>query len=727
MAKPPDRHLARLAAELRLHVEQVRATASLLADGATVPFVARYRKEVTGLLDEVAITTVRDRLAQLDALDRRRDAILGSLAERGLLTSALRAQLDQAETTSTLEDLYQPFRPRRRTRASVARERGLEPLAELLLRQQQPVDPYREAARFVTPIDRPVEEDLRVESAEAALQGARDIIAERVSDDAAARDRIRRLFWNGGLLVSRVRSGKEAAGAKYAQYFDWSEPVRSAPSHRVLAVFRGEAEEVLRIELAPPAADALRMLGQRFLRGTGACTDQVRVAVEDGYRRLLARSMETETRAELKQRADAAAIRVFAHNLSELLLAPPLGQKRVLAIDPGLRTGCKVVVLDAQGQLVDDAVVFPDAGQQRRRDAGDTLARLVAQYDVEAIAIGNGTGGRETQAFICDLALPGAPPVVMVNEAGASVYSASSVARAEFPDRDITVRGAVSIGRRLMDPLAELVKIDPKSIGVGQYQHDVDQTELKHALDDVVISCVNAVGVQVNTASSQLLAYVSGLGPAVADNIVAYRNQHGPFGRRRDLLRVPRLGERAFEQSAGFLRIRGGANPLDATAVHPESYPVVERMAADLGVRAGDLLTSEQLRQRIDPQRYVGDRVGLPTVRDVVSELANPGRDPRQHFDVARFEEGVRTLDDLRAGMRLPGIVTNVTAFGAFVDIGVHRDGLVHISELADRFVRDPSEVVRVQQPVEVTVLDVDRARGRIALSMRAGRPAPPG
>jgi uncharacterized protein len=714
-------NLARTAAELQLGVEQVRATAALLADGATVPFIARYRKEVTGSLDEVAIAAIRDRLVQLDALDQRRHAILGSLEERGLLTPELRRELASAATTSALEDLYQPFRPRRRTRASTARERGLEPLADLLLRQQRQLDPNREAARFVTPPDRAVEAGLRVESIEIALQGARDIIAERVSDDPEARDRIRRLFWSGGTLTARVRTGKEAAGAKYAQYFDWSEPVRTAPSHRVLAVFRGEAEQVLRVDVEPPESDAVRLLEQRFVSGTGAGTEQVRLAVVDGYRRLLARSMEAETRAELKQRADAGAIRIFAQNLQQLLLAPPLGQKRVLAIDPGLRTGCKVVVLDAQGQLLGDAVIFPDAGQQRRRDAADTIARLVAQHQVEAIAIGNGTGGRETEAFIRQLELPTSLPVVTVNEAGASVYSASSLARAEFPDRDITVRGAVSIGRRLMDPLAELVKIDPKSIGVGQYQHDVDQADLKHALDDVVISCVNAVGVEVNTASSQLLAYVSGLGPAVADNIVSYRNQHGPFTRRRDLLRVPRLGEKAFEQSAGFLRIRGANNPLDATAVHPESYPVVDRMASDLGVHVGDLLASEQLRQQIDLRRYVMDQVGLPTLRDVVAELANPGRDPRQRFDVARFQEGVRTLDDLQEGMRLPGVVTNVTAFGAFVDIGVHRDGLVHISELADRFVRDPSEVVRVQQPVEVTVLAVDRDRGRIALSMRRG------
>jgi uncharacterized protein len=530
---------------------------------------------------------------------------------------------------------------------------------------------------------------------------------------------MRQLFWQRGVLRSEVRKGKQELGAKFKDYFDWSEPIARAPSHRVLAILRGESEDILSCSIEPPEADALAQLDRQFLRGTSASTEQVRLAIRDSYKRLLGRAMETETRAEAKRRADASAISVFAQNLRQLLLAAPLGEKRVLAIDPGLRTGCKTVVLDAQGQLLQDTVIYPDQGPQRRREASETITALMGRYSVEAIAIGNGTGGRETEAFIRSLSLPASIPVVMVNEAGASVYSASEVARQEFPDRDITVRGAVSIGRRLMDPLAELVKIDPKSIGVGQYQHDVEQDALRQSLDDVVMSCVNGVGVEVNTASRQLLAYVSGLSASVADNIVKYRNEHGPFERRRDLLRVPRLGDKAFEQSAGFLRIRGAANPLDGSAVHPESYPVVDRIAADLGVGVVDLMRSDALRQRINLDRYVTPTTGLPTLMDILAELARPGRDPRAQFEVVRFKEGVRTLQDLQPGMKLPGIVTNVTAFGAFVDVGVHQDGLVHVSQLADRFVRDPNEVVKVHQPVEVTVLEVDLGRKRIALSMR--------
>jgi len=700
------RHIATIARELSIAAAQVQETADLLEGGATVPFIARYRKEATGSLDEVAIATVRDRLSQLQALDQRRQAITASLAERNLLTDDLQRKLDQAETLTTLEDIYQPFRPKRHTRASVARDKGLEPLAELLLRQDPRVDPVREAAKYPG-----------VESAEAALQGARDIIAERVSDDPDARARMRNLFWQRGILRSQLRKGKEQPGAKFKDYFDWSEPVARAPSHRVLAIFRGEAEEVLTCSIEPPEQDALSLLERQFLRGSSASTQQVHLAVRDGYKRLLGRAMETETRGEAKRRADAAAISVFALNLRQLLLAPPLGEKRVLAIDPGLRTGCKTVVLDAQGQLLHDTVIYPD----RRRDAEQTITTLLQTYAVEAIAIGNGTGGRETEAFVRSLSL--SLPVVMVNESGASVYSASDVARLEFPDRDITVRGAVSIGRRLMDPLAELVKIDPKSIGVGQYQHDVDQDALRNSLDDVVMSCVNGVGVEVNTASRQLLAYVSGLSATVADNVVKYRNEHGPFTTRRELLRVPRLGEKAFEQAAGFLRIRGAANPLDASAVHPESYAIVDRMAGDLGVRVADLTRDEALRGRINLQRYVTDSVGLPTLTDILNELARPGRDPRAQFEAVRFDDRVRTLSDLQPGMRLPGIVTNVTAFGAFVDIGVHQDGLVHISQLADRYVKDPNDLVKVHQPVEVTVLEVDLARKRIALSMRTRRP----
>ena len=712
-------HLAKIARELSLGLGHVRATAALLSEGATVPFVARYRKEATGSLDEVAIGAVRDRLAQLDALDRRREAITASLDERQLLTDALRARLAAAETLSVLEDVYLPFRPKRRTRATVARDRGLEPLAETILRQDPAVDPVAEAASYVTPAGHPVAEELKVPTVDAALQGARDVIAERVNDDAGARARIRRLFWAKGVLRSEVRPGRAAEGTKLKDYFDWAEPIATAPSHRVLAIRRGEAEEILSSSVQPPEADALGMLETLFVRGTSPCAEQVGLAVKDGYKRLLSRAMETETRAEAKRRADAAAIGVFALNLRQLLLAAPLGQKRVLAIDPGVRTGCKTVVLDAQGQLVHDEVIYPDQGQQRTRDAADTIRRLVETYRVEAIAIGNGTGGRETEAFVGTLGLPAALPVVMVNEAGASVYSASDVAREEFPDRDITVRGAVSIGRRLMDPLAELVKLEAKSIGVGQYQHDVDQDDLKRSLDDVVVSCVNAVGVEVNTASKQLLAYVSGLNATVAENIVRHRNARGPFKRRRDLTEVPRLGAKAFEQAAGFLRIRGAADPLDESAVHPESYRVVDRMARDLGVGVRELMRDDAQRRRIDPRRYVTETVGLPTLQDILLELAKPGRDPRDAFELFRFAEGVSRLEDVKPGMKLPGIVTNVTAFGAFVDIGVHQDGLVHISQLADRFVRDANEVVKVHQPVEVTVLEVDLLRRRIALSMR--------
>jgi uncharacterized protein len=521
------------------------------------------------------------------------------------------------------------------------------------------------------------------------------------------------------VLRARVRAGRASDGAKFRDYFDWSEPIARAPSHRVLAVLRGEAEGVLSCSVEPPEQEALAVLDALFVRGRGACAEQVGAALRDGYKRLLGPSIEGETRAEAKRRADATAIGVFAQNLRQLLLAPPLGQKRVLAIDPGVRTGCKTVVLDRQGKLVHDTVIYPDQGAPRTRQAAETIRQLVESYRVEAIAIGSGTAGRETEAFVRGLDLGSALPVVMVNESGASVYSASEVARQELPDRDVTVRGAVSIGRRLMDPLAELVKLDPKSIGVGQYQHDVDQDELKRALDDVVVSCVNAVGVEVNTASKQLLAYVSGLTPSVAENVVRYREQHGPFARRRDLLAVPRLGEKAFEQAAGFLRIRGGADPLDGSAVHPESYHVVDRMARDLGVTVRELLRDEALRRRIDPRRYVTESIGLPTLSDILAELARPGRDPRASFEPFRFAEGVNRLEDLRPGMTVPGIVTNVTAFGAFVDVGVHQDGLVHISQLSDRFVRDPNEVVRVHQPVRVRVLEVDAARGRISLSMK--------
>jgi protein Tex len=722
------RHFEQIARELNLRVGQVAAAAGLLAEGATVPFLARYRKEATGSLDEVAIAAIRDRLAQLAALEQRRQGIRKSLEERGLLTEELRRQVDAAATLAALEDVYLPFRPKRRTRATLAREKGLAPLAEALQRQDRGTEPVREAARYVTRPGSDVAAELRVDSVEAALQGARDIIAEQVSDDAWARGRLRQLFARKGTLRSEVKAGKEQEGAKYRDYFAWAEPVAAAPSHRVLAVMRGAAEGVLSFSIRPPEDEAVALLDARFVRhgGSPACAQQVRLALRDGYKRLLGPALETEARSEAKQRADAAAIRVFAQNLRELLLAPPLGEKRVLAIDPGFRTGCKTVVLDAQGRLLHHEVIFPDQGQQRSRLAEETVRRLMAQYGVEAIAIGNGTAGRETEAFVRRLGLPAGIPVVLVNEAGASVYSASDVAREELPDQDVTVRGAVSIGRRLMDPLAELVKIDPKSIGVGQYQHDVDQDELKRALDDVVVSCVSGVGVEVNTASKQLLTYVAGLNAGIAENVVRYRDEHGPFKSRKALLDVPRLGPKAFEQAAGFLRIRGAANPLDASAVHPEAYPVVDRMARDLGVAVRDLVRDEAQRRKIDVRRYVTDTVGLPTLEDILAELAKPGRDPRREYRAFTFAEGVRTIEDVKPGMRLPGIVTNVAAFGAFVDIGVHQDGLVHVSQLADRYVRDPNAVVRVHQPVEVTVLEVDLARKRIGLSMRSQGAGPP-
>jgi uncharacterized protein len=712
-----DAHLLQIAEELRLNPRQVSATAALLADECTVPFIARYRKEATGGLDEVAIAAIRDRLAQLRALDERRGAILKSLEEQGKLTEALKAQVLAAETLATLEDVYLPYRPKRRTRATIAKEKGLEPLAGLLF-DQRDGDPAALAAAYVNA-------EKGVESVEDALAGARDIVAERISEDQAARARMRELFAAHGTFRCKVVAGKEAEAAKYRDYFDWEEPLAKAPSHRVLAMRRGEKEELLFLRATPPEDAAVAALERLFIRADNPAAQQVRLAIADGYKRLLGPSMETETRLETKRRADDEAIRVFAENLRELLLAPPLGQKTVLAIDPGFRTGCKVACLDRQGKLLHHDTLYPHEPQKRVEEAARTLAELVDRFQVEAIAIGNGTAGRETEAFVRAIPLARKPLIVLVNESGASVYSASDAAREEFPDQDVTVRGGVSIGRRLMDPLAELVKIDPKSIGVGQYQHDVDQAALRRSLDDVVASCVNSVGVELNTASKELLTYVSGLGPTLARAIVACRNDRGPFRARPELRNVPRLGPKAFQQAAGFLRIRGGDHPLDASAVHPESYPIVDAMARDLHCSVTDLMAQSELRARIDPTRYVTETVGLPTLTDILAELAKPGRDPREKFEPFRFAEGVHTLEDLTPGLRLPGIVTNVTRFGAFVDIGVHQDGLVHISQLANRFVRDPSDVVKVHQRVTVRVLDVDLERKRIALSMR-DETAPP-
>jgi uncharacterized protein len=709
-----ESHILKIAGELKVQPRQVTATAKLFAEGATVPFIARYRKEATGSLDEVAIMNIRERLLGLAELDQRRESILKSLTERNLLTDELKSAIAKAETVTTLEDIFQPYRPKRRTRATIAKEAGLEPLADLLFQQQSTANPDTEAKAFVNA-------EKGVADVAAALAGARDILAERISDDAQARAKLRELFWSAAVVKSKVAFEKEEAAAKFKDYFNWSEPVAKIPSHRMLAIRRGESEGLLMMRIQPPEEDALALIEPLFATGKGPAAEQVRLAVQDSYKRLLGQAIEVEIRIESKKRADTEAIRVFSDNLRELLLSSPLGRKNVLAIDPGFRTGCKVVCLDRQGKLLHNDVIYPTASSSGEvREAAEAVLSMIRKFQIEAIAIGNGTASRETEAFVKLLKLPSSIPVVMVNESGASIYSASEVAREEFPNHDLTVRGAVSIGRRLMDPLAELVKLDPKSIGVGQYQHDVDQLALKRTLDDVVMSCVNGVGVELNTASKQLLTYVSGLGPALAENIVAYRNQHGPFKSRAGLKEVPRLGPKAFEQAAGFLRIRDGVHPLDASAVHPESYSIVDQMAKDGSCSVNDLMRDAGRRQKIQLQKYVTTEVGLPTLSDILAELAKPGRDPRQQFEVFAFQTGVEKMEDLKPGMKLPGIVTNVTAFGAFVDIGVHQDGLVHVSQLCDRFVKDPAEVVKVQQKVMVTVTEVDLPRKRIALSMKA-------
>ena len=703
--------IPQIAHELQLERRQVVATVALLDDGATVPFIARYRKENTATLDEVAISNIRDRLSQLRELGDRREAILYSLEKQGLLTEELGQAVLSAESLAALEDAYLPFRPKRRTRAAIAREKGLAPLA-LYIRGQEDFDVGLAAAEYVNP-------DTEVKNVQDALSGARDIIAEWVSEDATARRAIRELFWDEGVFSATVASGKEEAAAKYRDYFQWQEPVAGVPSHRALAMFRGEKEALLSLHLAPPVSSALAILERLFVSGPTQASEQVRLAIKDRYKPLLESSMETEVRKEVRLRAEEAAIRVFADNLRQLLLAPALGQKNILALDPGFRAGCKLVCLDRQGRLMHQDTVYPLLGSRGREEAASKVLLLCRQYQVEAIAVGNGTAGRETEAFLRKLDLDPQIAVVMVNESGASVYSASDAARTEFPDQDITVRGAVSIGRRLMDPLAELVKIDPKSIGVGQYQHDVDQKALRQRLDDVVASCVNSVGVELNTASGQLLSYVSGLGPRLAKAIVEYRNDNGPFASRQSLKKVPRLGPKAFEQAAGFLRIRDGDHPLDASAVHPESYRVVDAIAQGLGQSLVQMVGNAAMAQRIDPSRYIRDNVGLPTLTDIIEELARPGRDPRQEFEPFHFAQGINQIGDLTAGMKLPGVVTNVTGFGAFVDLGVHQDGLIHISRLSDRFVSNPSDIVKIQQRVWVTVLEVDLERKRIALSLR--------
>ena len=706
----PD-HICGIADEIELQPAAVQSTVDLLRQGATIPFIARYRKEATGNLDEVVITAIRDRLSQLEELETRKAAVLKSLETHGHLTDELKQKVISAANMALLEDIYLPYRPKRRTKAMIAREKGLEPLALSILEQTEQ-DPLELAGKFVDP-------EKEVVSTDDALDGARHIIAEIINEDPASREKMRDLYFTKGIINARVISGKEAEGAKYRDYFDWQEAAAKAPSHRILAMRRGEKETVLNLSITPPESDALALLETLFVRGDSAASMQVKLAVQDCFKRLLSHSMETEIRLATKQRAEKQAIEVFARNLRQLLLTPPLGPKRVMGIDPGFRTGCKLVCLDRQGKLLHYDTIYPHMNEKQDRQAAETLINLAQQHRVEAVAVGNGTAGRETEALIRQIDALKKIPVILVNESGASVYSASAAARREFPDLDLTIRGAVSIARRLMDPLAELVKIDPKSIGVGQYQHDVDQSALKLALDDVVISCVNAVGVDLNRASAELLAYVSGLGPQLASNIVMYRNENGPFNSRAELKAVPRIGPKAYEQSAGFLRIHDGANPLDGSAVHPESYAVVDAMARDQNCTVANLMADASLRAKIKVSRYVTDQIGRPTLMDILAELAKPGRDPRQAFEAIEFAEGVKELSDLKPGMKLPGIVTNVTAFGAFVDIGVHQDGLVHISELSDSFVKDPADYVTIQQKVKVRVIAVDPERKRISLSMK--------
>ncbi len=708
-----------IAKEFSLQLKNVKAVADMLSEGSTVPFISRYRKEMTGSMDEVAITNIRDRIEQLRELDKRRESIISSVEKQGKLTPELMQAIVLATSLAELEDIYLPYKLKRKTRATAAKEKGLEPLAQKIFEQEK-FDLHELAGTFV-------DTEKGVASMDEALDGARDIIAEWVSENPEARKRVRDLFWKEGVIESKVLKGKESEGQKYKDYFEWNEPVSKTPSHRLLAMRRGEKEGILALDIYPPEEQAIYALETQFIKSANAASEQIQLAIKDSYKRLIRPSLETEVRMESKMKADDEAIKVFATNLKELLLTAPLGQRNVLALDPGFRSGCKLVCLDRQGKLLHYEAIFPNDPQRETGKSSAIVKSLVEKFNIEAIAIGNGTASRETESFVKGIGLSKRIVVVMVNESGASVYSASDVAREEFPDKDVTVRGAVSIGRRLMDPLAELVKIDAKSIGVGQYQHDVDQPKLKQGLDDVVMSCVNSVGVEVNTASKELLSYVSGLSASLARNIIDFRNENGPFKNREALMRVPRLGEKVFEQAAGFLRINEAENPLDASAVHPESYPIVEKMAGDIGCTVKELMNSVELRKQLDLSKYVNEKVGLPTLTDILTELEKPGRDPRQEFELFSFTEGVNSIGDLKIGMKLPGIVTNVTAFGAFVDIGVHQDGLVHISHLGDKFVKDPNEAVAVQQKVNVTVVEVDVPRKRIGLSMKSDPFAQPG
>lgn len=704
-----NKHVELISNSLSVKDWQVKNTIKLLEEDATVPFISRYRKEATGSLDEMQVLAVKEQFEKLLEVDKRRETIIKSIEEQGKLTDELRQKLENTYVLSELEDIYLPYKPKRKTKATMAKEKGLEPLAVLIFKQQEK-DVESVATKYLND---------KVESVEDALQGARDIIAEWVSEDQRARENIRKLFGHDAMIFSKMVKGKEVEGIKYKDYFDFSEPLRRCPSHRLLAMRRGEEEGFLKLTIEPSEEEALEILEKQFIKGRFESSELVREAVIDSYKRLLGPSIETEFMGTSKEKADEEAIRVFAENLRQLLLSSPLGQKTILALDPGFRTGCKVVCLDAQGNLLHNETIYPHPPQSETSQAMKKISTMVSTYKIDAIAIGNGTASRETEQFIQRIQFDRKVQVFVVSEAGASVYSASPVAREEFPEYDVTVRGAVSIGRRLADPLAELVKIDPKSIGVGQYQHDVDQGKLKKSLDAVVESCVNSVGVNLNTASKHLLTYVSGLGPQLAQNIVNYRKENGPFKSRKELKKVPRLGDKAFEQSAGFLRIPDADNPLDNSAVHPETYKVVEKMAEDMGATVADLLKREDLRKQIELKKYVTENFGLPTLTDILQELAKPGRDPRTGIQVFEFAKDIFKISDVIPGMVLPGIVTNITNFGCFVDVGVKQDGLVHISQLADKFISDPNQVVKLHQHVKVKVLEVDVARKRIQLTMK--------
>ncbi len=707
-----QQYFIKIAQELKVKPWQVSATVALLDEDATIPFISRYRKEATGTLDEMQITEIRESINRLRELDKRREVILKSLEEREILTTELEKSIMSAQTMTKLEDIYLPYRPKRKTRGTVAKEKGLQPLAEKIFSQEN-FDLKDFAHNFI-------DEEKDVKDLDEALVGARDIIAEWVNENAQARDKIRNLYKSKAVITSEVFKDKNDDNSKFKDYFEFSENIAEIPSHRFLALMRGQRENVLFLNIQPSKEQALEILNQMFVKNKNESSTEVEKAVEDAYNRLLSTSMETEIRMLLKQRADKEAIKVFTDNLRQLLLYPPLGNKNVMALDPGFRTGCKIVCLDKHGYLLHNDTIYPNPPQKEEAVSEGIVKRLCEKFNIEIIAVGNGTAGRETESFVKQIDFGKEMPVVMVSESGASVYSASKVAREEFPKYDVTVRGAVSIGRRLMDPLAELVKIDPKSIGVGQYQHDVDQRELKKALDDVVISCVNAVGVDINTASKELLTYVSGLNSRLAKSIVDYRHEKGEFKSRLKFNEIPYLGPKAFEQASGFLRIQNADNPLDSSAVHPESYDVVYNMADDLGCTVKDLMDSAELRKKIDLNKYVDHKRGLPTLKDILSELEKPGRDPREKLEIFKYDDRVQEIDDLKPGMKLPGIVTNITNFGAFVDIGVHQDGLVHISQLSDDFVSDPTDIVKVHQNVMVTVMDVDKSRKRISLSMKS-------